>query len=285
MTDIAIRKLSAMDRMKESFMLHFPLAYERVKWLYNRCFTEYGRLVDRFVRQNGLRVNAGPFAGMEYLHTAYCSRLLPKLVGSYEEELHPCINTAIRRRFGLVVDIGCAEGYYAVGLARACESTRVIAFDLSPYARSLCRQLARKNGVANRMALEGACTPESLSAVLDEGALVISDCEGYERELLDLDAIPALRTCTLIVELHDLFDSTISRTVARRFADSHNVTIIPGSTRDADRYPSLSAFNTEEKVIALSERPKSDNPAEFEKWAFMVPRVTGSTVVTSSSGA
>src|SRR6478672_6897407 len=66
----------------------------------------------------GLVVQHGPFKGMKYPGVnSVGSALIPKLLGSYERELHPLIDSICAGQYDQVVDIGCAEGYYAVGLA------------------------------------------------------------------------------------------------------------------------------------------------------------------------
>src|SRR5712672_3591091 len=62
-------------------------------------------------------VQQGPFRGMRYIDRALCSTLVPKWLGIYEREVGGCIEEAITLPFQTVVDIGAAEGYYAVGLA------------------------------------------------------------------------------------------------------------------------------------------------------------------------
>src|SRR5271170_2035809 len=41
-----------------------------------------------------------------------------KLVGLYEAELHPALHDLALTPPPVVINVGCAEGYYAVGLAR-----------------------------------------------------------------------------------------------------------------------------------------------------------------------
>ncbi len=48
------------------------------------------------------------------------------------------------------------------------------------------------------------------------------DCEGCERALLE----PPL-AATVIVELHDFLDPGIGDTIAARFADTHEVELVP----------------------------------------------------------
>src|SRR3546814_3995983 len=52
------------------------------------------QIVDQHVRRcYGLTVQAGPFAGMKYVAGAAGSLYSPKILGSYEQELHPYIRT------------------------------------------------------------------------------------------------------------------------------------------------------------------------------------------------
>src|SRR5665213_3133834 len=62
-------------------------------------------------------VSQGSFQGMNYIPRAYYSEILPKLVGTYERELIPAIEMICRADCDWIVDIGAAEGFYAVGMA------------------------------------------------------------------------------------------------------------------------------------------------------------------------
>ena len=44
-----------------------------------------------------------------------------------------------------ILDIGCAEGYYAVGLARMFPNAFVKAYNSSPIARDLCNKMVQTN--------------------------------------------------------------------------------------------------------------------------------------------
>src|SRR4051795_10844916 len=69
----------------------------------------------RFVAWHGLTVSGGPFAGLVYPDRTPIS-LVPKLLGIYERELHGAIEAAIRAQPDVIVNVGAADGYYAVGL-------------------------------------------------------------------------------------------------------------------------------------------------------------------------
>jgi hypothetical protein len=171
-------------------------------------------------------VSYGPFEGLRYLAAASDGYLAPKLLGSYEEELHGVVREIVRDSPEVVVDVGCAEGYYAVGMAMALPGSVVFAFDSSVDARRSCLELARLNGVADRIVVGGACTSAILGSLALEGAAprqardgalrsskgaaLICDCEGCERWLLDPEAVPGLRRCTVLVELHDCWSRCLT---------------------------------------------------------------------------
>ncbi|MCE9519631.1 MAG: hypothetical protein K8R87_08785, partial [Verrucomicrobia bacterium] len=76
--------------------------------------------LERLRRELGpdYRVLAGPFAGLRYpKFEAVGSSLIGKLVGIYEIELGALMEKILVAPYETVVDLGCAEGYYAVGLA------------------------------------------------------------------------------------------------------------------------------------------------------------------------
>ena len=54
----------------------------------------------------------------------------PKLLGSYEQELQPIIERCVEAPYDCVKNIGCGDGYYAIGMARRMTSREITAYDL-----------------------------------------------------------------------------------------------------------------------------------------------------------
>lgn len=79
--------------------------------------TGVGKLAEDFSARYCNSVRRGEFAGMRLLDRSVGSAFLPKLVGSYEAKLHPFLRRAATQAWDVVIDGGCAEWYYAVGLA------------------------------------------------------------------------------------------------------------------------------------------------------------------------
>ena len=191
---------------------------------------------------------------------------MAKLVGSYELELHHVIEEWIAGRPRRVINIGAAEGYFAVGLARALPQATVLAFEIDEATRAQCVELAEANGVAGRIRFAGECTTADLQALGSDESVVLCDCEGCEMNLLDPGHVPALRAWELLVELHDFVEPGISTTVPARFAQGHRVELIPSRQRQTATAPELNDFHPDERELLLGER----RPAPME-WAWIRP--------------
>jgi hypothetical protein len=112
--------------------------------LNNMDWNRFNGLFDR------LEVLNGPFKGMKYPDfKSVGSSFYPKLLGSYEKELHEVIIQFFSKNYSELIDVGCAEGYYAVGFALKNADMQVHAYDTDNQARLLCEKMAKLNGIKN----------------------------------------------------------------------------------------------------------------------------------------
>lgn len=216
------------------------------------------------LQTQGHKVLSGPFRGMALLDDAVWSDgdIAPKLIGTYEEELHNVIIKAIARNVDVVVNIGCAEGFYAVGLARLLPNARVFAFDVNPKAQAICRKAVAANGVDNRVVVEGACSIDALRRLMTENGrmLLLVDCEGAELEFLNPSVLPGLRACDIIVECHDFLNRSITQTLRQRFLNTHTIEDIIEGPRDPNRFAFLRPLQSTDRWLAIDEkRPETMN--------------------------
>ncbi len=170
----------------------------------HRLVKEWGLydLNQKIIQAFGRQVQEGPFAGLVLTPMCDAEHLAPFLLGVYESEIDEAWRVALAGRYGQVVDVGAKFGYYAVGLARAFPEAHVIAFDTDPWARKALREVAAANARTN-LDIRGFCEPAWFNRELKDGALILSDCEGFEGTLFEQVTTSALRTATLIVETHD----------------------------------------------------------------------------------
>ncbi|MGO9452549.1 MAG: hypothetical protein ACLQDV_16145 [Candidatus Binataceae bacterium] len=188
--------------------------------------------------------------------------MAPKLLGCYEEELHRPLKELVARRPVKILNIGCAEGYYAVGLARLVPGAEVLAYDICTKAQAICRLTAEANGVNSRVRVIGECTPAALrTAIAKEGrTLIVMDCEGAELALLDPAAVPELASCDILAECHDFLDRAITATLHQRFMTSHVVENIVEGARDPNKYALVRQWPALDRWLVVNEgRPEMMN--------------------------
>lgn len=180
-------------------------------------------------------VLSGPFADMQYSGVAsVCSSHLPKLFGTYEFELHATIKSLAQQSFDAIINIGSAEGYYAVGLGRIFRDIPILAFDPDPRANANIRKLAGLNGVADRLEVRGACDAEAILRLPVSNALVVIDCEGAESSLITPAVARHLKHCTLIIETHDGVSPGVTTRLRDTLHATHRADVIE-AVHDSDR--------------------------------------------------
>jgi hypothetical protein len=171
---------------------------------------------------------SGPFKGMRYLNETVWGPIEPKWIGCYEEELHEIVDEVIAADYPTIIDVGSAEGYYAVGLAWRCPQTSVFSFDTDIWARLQQRRLARLNGVDN-IEIGATCSWADITRLASDRSFLLCDIEGFEYELLDPVACPALERCDMLIEVHSngaLDTQSGSDALTNRFERTHRVTEI-----------------------------------------------------------
>ena len=183
-------------------------------------------LQDAFLKDGGTVVRNGPFMGMDFLANSAEGCHIAKLIGSYEQPLHEFIEKAISNNYSAILNIGCAEGYYAVGMARRMPNTQIMAFDLNAKAQEICNALAQKNGVSDRVKVGNLFKPEDFASYANQRVLVLCDIEGAERELLNPVASPALAGMDLIVESHECLMPGVTKTLIDRFKGTHQISLV-----------------------------------------------------------
>ena len=170
----------------------------------------------------------GPFKGLQYpaLNSAG-SVFFPKLLGSYEKELHNVIEEICIREYAQILNVGCGEGYYAIGLSKRIPAAQIFAYDVDYEARALCNKMAANNGVSENVFVYKSLSSDQLADFKFTGkALIVSDCEGYEKSLFNWKSVRNLEYCDLLIETHDFIDITISADLLKLFSKTHRINVI-----------------------------------------------------------
>ncbi len=223
------------------------------------------QLIDRY----GPIVQSGPFAGMTLPLARLSGQLSTLLVGSYEEELHAWVEQLIAWQPRRVINVGCDEGYYAIGFALRVPDADVYAFDIDVQAQRIARDAAQLNGVAGRVQVAGKCTSENLPQLVVPKTLLVVDCEGCENAILRPDLAPELASAAMLIELHDFIDPTTSTTVLGRFRDTHSIETIHATERIPTEYQVTEWMDPADRAAAVDDGTR---PGELNFWAILFPK-------------
>jgi hypothetical protein len=224
------------------------------------------------VRNTGYAIASGPFRGMKYVPSGIGSVYYPKLLGIYERELHPVVESIGRLKPARIIDIGAAEGYYAIGMALRNPNAEVVAFEQTPEGRQLVGELAARNDVTQRVRILGRCEPADLRAELADAGrvVVVCDVEGYETALLDPAAVSELPFAWILVELHEFIVAGVGELIRGRFAKTHRITEIDQTDRSRADYPYL-AWYTRLLPRAYATYPVNEFRPARMSWLWMEP--------------
>jgi hypothetical protein len=215
------------------------------------------KLVKEYLN-NDWTVRHGPFAGMRYALLTSGSLLSPKIIGSYESPIHQWITDAIAHNYEKILNIGCGEGYYAVGFSLKSKATHVYAYDIDAQARENVLTIARLNGATDNLHIRGQCTVDELQREVTGRTLILCDTDGGEFDLFRPDLVPGLSQADLIIETHDYCCPGVTETLAGRFLPSHRVEITYHCAKTAKTFPVLATIPIEEHAFLLEEgRPRS----------------------------
>ena len=236
--------------------------YIRASWARRAELTE---LV--YQRTRGF-VYQGPFQAMKILHKfswgdGDCAS---KLLGLYECELFEDIERVINQPHDLILNIGCAEGYYGIGLAKRTQ-TKTVVFDVNKTAVDIARENAAANGV-NKILFSTDCTIDNYRSFLASAnnPFIFMDCEGAEEDILDLTVVPELAKTSVMVESHDCNRPGLTDKLVARFAETHNIKLI----RQGNKNPYMPLIDDlddyDKMLLCVEARPST------MIWLYMYPK-------------
>ncbi|HWA85395.1 MAG TPA: hypothetical protein VG710_04170 [Opitutus sp.] len=220
-------------------------------------------------------VRGGPFTGMRYVGESCNPRIGPFLLGVNEREIWPFVRRLLAGDHDLFVNVGAAEGYYAVGMARFGKCPRTVSYEGNRLGRVLTRFMARRNGVAERVDVRGSCDPAQLVEVLAPSArpALLIDVEGYEEVLADPASNPHLRRATMIIELHE-HARPMAEILRGRFSATHTIEEIWTQPLTVDDLPKhlwpATLFYSHPRLLELA----GEDRGRPMRWWLLTPRST-----------
>ncbi|HBJ33235.1 MAG TPA: hypothetical protein DDZ51_00430 [Planctomycetaceae bacterium] len=175
-----------------------------------------------------LSVKAGPFKGLSYPANFDLRGDLPaRLSGGYEAELHHSLERLFERHYERIITVGIGDGYYTAGCAKKFPNAEIFAFDISPTARTCCRQLCEHNGLANRLQIREDFFWHDFKPLSEVAGLMLVDAGGHEAMMFQgTHGLGLLKNWDMIIEVHDAVNPGLTHELTRRLKKSHSTELI-----------------------------------------------------------
>lgn len=244
---IVVRKESESDPHRLSDFLDLMIQYKHFS-LFLQLFNN-----------SSMTVKSGIFEGLVYDPPVFEGSLFPRLLGTYEANLQPHILRLGGRGYGVILNIGCAEGYYASGLGRMFPDTEIHAYEIQAHLREACAVVAADNGLASRIRLGKEFVPGQSDVPVEKKVLLFCDIEGGEFTLLDPDSFPQLADMDMVVEVHPNADRSLNGFLSR-FQATHDVEIVDLSQRVVAVPPIIRGIGDMNQLLSICEFRGSETP-------------------------
>lgn len=208
-------------------------------------------------------VRYGPFSGLLLSRDSTWgqSDLGAMVLGLYEREILNWIKSNLvtgAQNHKIFIDIGAADGYYAVGMLVSGLADRSICFEINDASREQIRQNAKLNGVDERLEIHGDARTHLLKVLRTlrkPPMLVLVDIEGSEYELLTPQILDQLKGASLLIEIHHWvkdFESKYKNLLREAFAN-FRVAKLPPAERPLHLFRELDDLTDDNRQLLGSE--------------------------------
>ncbi|MDA8536875.1 hypothetical protein N9L23_05930 [Alphaproteobacteria bacterium] len=221
------------------------------------------------------KVYSGEYLGMELSDNKSWNKsdLASLLLGCYELHIQ---KTLVKLCGGnkVFIDIGAADGFHAIGLARRGAVTKSICFEISRYGQKIIAENAVRNNVAQMVEINGIATEDKVIEVLkalpkNDTAVMLIDIEGGEYELVNNKLLGALRNHHLVIELHEFYSDQRrkSKLLIENLSKHFEIEILGPEALNPNDYSILDNMDDDKKWMALSE----GRPSKM-RWIVATPK-------------
>lgn len=206
-------------------------------------------------------VKYGPFKNMKLESTTWWSSLdLGSMcLGEYEKELLIELTTSTKGRDNLTfIDIGAADGYYAVGMLFGKYVAKSICFEISEKGRDSIKKNWEKNNSLGQLLIYGDVFEDfdSNTKELDlSHCIILIDIEGLEFDFLSDNRLKIFSGATIFIEIHHWVSNFLSKYEnLLMLCDKYfNIDIIQPLQKNTDLFEELREFTDDNRYLIFSE--------------------------------
>jgi len=236
-----IRKLHLADL--ESFI------YERR--------VELATIIDK---KHNSTIQYGPFQGMLLSQGGWGKTDRASMIyGFYEQEVLESL-TSNKGKYKTLIDVGAADGYYAIGVLISGTFEKAICYEMSKEGQDQIKKNAHLNKVSKNIEIRGEAKQNFYDDFTQEElatSLILMDIEGVEFDILSKsEDFRKLKNSTLIIESHALFfddGKEKQQNLIKLAEEFFNVKELKMRSRDLSDFPELQKFSDSDRWLMCSE--------------------------------
>ena len=261
-----IRRHGLLRSVKLGGNLAIDLSLAKLSDSFFHRLTAVRRLViaERLAVELDNEIHNGIFKGMKLSSLRWGGHdKAPMMLGLYESEVSREIEKAAIHATTFI-DVGAADGYFAVGAVFSGLYTNSICFEISSEGRDSIQLNAERNGVASRVSILAEANEETLlktaKSVNTKDLFILCDIEGGEFDLFTLRVLQALKHSTILIEIHDFSETDRKRYLSLKLMAEtvFNLSELTQESRNPNILMSTRVLHDDDKWLMMSEgRPKA----------------------------
>jgi len=160
-----------------------------------------------FQQFNGT-IKYGPFKGQKLIDNPWwgTSDKASMILGVYEKEVLDFLTSDLFKNKKSFIDVGAADGYYAIGLIKNNYFDHCYCFEMSQEGQNIIKRSADENNLSDRVSIYGTATSEFYKEIPKDNfddSVILIDIEGAEFEILESKCLSAISNATVIIEIHN----------------------------------------------------------------------------------
>ena len=214
---------------------------------------------DILLKEHGRVVAYGPFASMTiHSQTWGGYDINAKILGTYESQVIAELNAISQVNSGPFIDIGAADGFFAIGVVISGIAKETYAFEIDASSRRSIAINASDNNVSEKIHIREVANACTISDVLkkERRAKILIDIEGGEYDLLEFDFLNEIKNCDVIVELHPSLvehGNEKQKELISRLENYFNIEFFQKSFLSTGDFPELAHLSDDKRLLAFSE--------------------------------
>ena len=217
-----------------------------------------------FIVQNGI------FKGLQINKDISWGRgdIASKVYGFYENKIQKILKDIKKP---ILIDIGAADGYFAIGSLHSGLTEFCYAFEQSENGKKALLKTAEINKVSSKLSIKGKVNSNIFLSMLPKNidfskVALLCDIEGDEYNLFTNKILNTFKKSCLIIEIHNNVDDKIQKQFFQRAEKYFKATIITDNEKEYLNLPELHSLNDIDRSLLACE-----GRSYIGKWLYLKP--------------